>query len=178
MFRSHVLCSLRTPRSALHIVLVLAAILVVSASVSAESTSSGDERTLQQLSQAIDAYRGLAEPVTERDVMFHRDPFQALVDEQGHLVTSVGLYGGFSVQGIVWSHDRPLAVIDDQVVAQGETIGSYTILQIRSDGVVVQHNDQTTFIPVNRVMETSDDRAVDPATTPSESVSTKTSPSQ
>ena len=134
---------------------------VVAASAEAAQTSYA--RLTQQLSQAIEKCRGLAsQQGLGYDAVFRRDPMRALVDSQGRLVTSAGLHGGFSVEGIIWSPDRPLAVIDDELFAKGDTIGPYTIAQIRQDGVVVQRGSDFRLIPLDRGLETLEERRIDP----------------
>ena len=140
---------------------LLAAIwCVIAAGVEAAQNDYG--RLAEQLSQAIEESRHAAAPRPGYDVVFRRDPMRALVDAQGRLVTSAGLHGGLSVEGIIWSTDRPLAVIDDELVAKGDTVGPYTILQIRQDGVVVQRDNDFRLIPLDRGVETQTERAVDP----------------
>ena len=116
----------------------------------------------KQLSETVSMQRTLARRATGYDVVFRRDPMRALVSSQGELVTSAGLHGGLSVEGIIWSSERPLAVIDDELYAQGQTIGPYTILQIRRDGVVVQKEQEYLLVPLDRGIETQQERHLDP----------------
>ena len=118
------------------------------------------EQTVEQLTQATQAYRQLAEPLGGYDVVFHRDPMQSLIDARGALITSAGLHGGLAVQGIIWSEKRPLVVIDDQLYAQGNMVGAYRILQVRQDGVVVQRDRECLFIPLDRGLETPEPHPV------------------
>jgi hypothetical protein len=67
-----------------------------------------------------------------------------------------------SVQGIIWSDERPLAVIDDELFAQGDAIGPYTILQIRHEGVIVQRDADYLFVPLDRGLETQHEHPVSP----------------
>ena len=120
-------------------------------------------RVLKPLTQAIEQAKRLLGAFVPYDVVFRRDPMRALVDAQGELVTSTGLHGGLSVDGIIWSTERPLAVIDDELVGPGQTVGPYTVLQIQADGVVVQRQSQTLFVPLDRGLETRQEHPVDPA---------------
>jgi len=138
----------------------LVAVLCGSGVASAASQDYG--RLTEQLSQAIEASRHAAAPGPGYDVVFRRDPMRPLVDAQGRLVTSAGLHGGLSVEGIIWSSDRPLAVIDDELFAKGDTVGPYTIMQIRQDGVVVKRGDDVRLIPLDRGVETQTERIIDP----------------
>jgi hypothetical protein len=114
------------------------------------------EQTTEQLSQAIQTYKEITQETGGYDVVFRRDPMQPLTNAQGQLVTFAGLHGGLSVQGIIWSEERPLAVIDDELFAQGDVVGPYTILQIRSNEVTVQRKDkdEVLVIPLDRGIET------------------------
>ena len=120
------------------------------------------ERDLTPLTQAVDHAKRLLGEFAPYDVVFRRDPMRALVDAQGELVTSTGLHGGLSVDGIIWSTEHPLAVIDDELVAPGQTVGPYAVLQIQADGVVVQRQEQALFVPLDRGLETRQEYPVDP----------------
>ena len=123
------------------------------------------ERTFERLSQAVKAHRSLAEQMPPYDAVFRRDPMQALINDSGELVSSSGLHGGYSVQGIIWSGASPLAVIDDELYVQGDTVGPYTIRQVLPEGVIVQRGNDTLWIPLNRGLETPPERVVKPPPT-------------
>ena len=118
---------------------------------SAFAGNGGYERTASDLTQTIESAKaGQSSGEAGYDAVFRRDPMRPLVDTQGNMVTTVGFQGGLSVQGIIWSDERPLAVIDDELFAQGDTVGPYTIEKIQSDGVTVRRGEETTFIPLDR----------------------------
>ena len=108
------------------------------------------ERTANELGQTIQSVDAMHQDAGGCDAVFRRDPLRPLVDAQGQLISSAGMSGGLSVQGIIWSDERPLAVIDDELFAQGDTVGPYTIVQIRADGVTVRRGDETIAIPLDR----------------------------
>ena len=113
------------------------------------------ERLTEQLRQAIAECRRLAQEVAPYDAVFCRDPLRPLVDAQGQVVAWGGLRGGLSVQGVIWSEDRPMAVIDDELFRQGDMVGPYSIVSIQPDGVVVhRHQGETLFVPLDRGLET------------------------
>ena len=116
----------------------------------------------KQLSETMAMHRTLTRRATDYDVVFRRDPLRALINSRGELVTSAGLHGGLSVEGIIWSAERPLAVIDDELYAQGDSVGFYTIIQIRQDGVVVQKGKDYLLVPLDRGIETQQERHLDP----------------
>ena len=150
----------RTPNFLVISCLLLVAILCGAGLATAASPS--HQQIANQLSEAIEKCRSLAVQGSGYDAVFRRDPMRALVDSQGRLVTSAGLHGGFSVEGIIWSPDRPLAVIDDELFAKGDSVGPYTIRQIRQDGVVVQRGKDYLLIPLDRGIETQVEQQVDP----------------
>lgn len=140
----------------------IAVILWCVVAASAYAAQQSYAQLTKELSQAIETCRGLSSQGAGYDAVFRRDPMRALVDAQGRLVTSAGLHGGLSVEGIIWSSDRPLAVIDDELFAKGDVIGPYTIVQVRQNGIVVQRGKEFRLIPLDRGIETQVERQVDP----------------
>ena len=137
--------------SARSVLLLVACCLSLGGVALAENSPKAYERTATQLSQAIESATTEAQSEAGYDVVFRRDPLRPLVDGQGSLLTSAGLQGGLMVQGIIWSDERPLAVIDDDLFAQGDTVGPYTIQQIHAGGVTVRRgNEEPFFIPLGR----------------------------
>ena len=113
------------------------------------------EGVADQLSKAVHTCKAMAQ--TEGyDAVFHRDPMQPLIDAQGHPIASSGLQGGLFVQGIIWSDEHPFAIVDDELLSQGDVIGPYTILQIQPEGVAVQRAGERIFIPLDRGLETQE----------------------
>ena len=47
----------------------------------------------------------------------------------------------FILQGISWSADRPLVMIDDRLYKQGDQIGGYTIQQISQQSIILRDAD-------------------------------------
>ena len=148
------LSRLRVACRLLHVavVLLVAALFLTShVAESADVSPRAYERTANELGQAIQSIDVMHQDAAGGyDAVFRRDPLRPLVDSQGQLISSAGMSGGLSVQGIIWSDERPLAVIDDELFAQGDTVGPYTIVQIRADGVTVRRGDETIAIPLDR----------------------------
>ena len=111
------------------------------------------DKTVDQLSQAVTTYKELTEHPEKYDVTFRRDPTKPLVDGQGNILSASGMKDGLSVQGIIWSDANPLAVIEGDLYAQGDTIDQYTISEIRKDGVLIQKGTVTQLIPLDRGLE-------------------------
>jgi len=105
---------------------------------------------ISQLANTVERSKALRDQLVDYDVVFRRDPMQPLIDADGEMVSVSGLHGGLSVPGIIWSETRPLAVLDDQFLAEGDAIGPYTILDIRKDGLIAMRNREEVFIPLDR----------------------------
>ena len=133
--------------------LALVAISVFSSSAAAEINAKAYERVLQQLSKAVESSEALSNQVAAYDVVFQRDPLQPLIDSQGQVVAPVGLRSGLAVQGIIWSPERPLAVVDGELLGVGQVAGPYIIQEIRGDGILVKRGTQLIFIPLDRGLE-------------------------
>jgi len=152
--------------------LFLAACCVALVAFASPASAAPDKysRTAEELSQAIATYQKLNAQQEKYEVAFRRDPLRPLVDAQGNLLSSAGLHDGLWVQGIIWSPERPLAVIEGELFGPGDTLDQYTILEVRQDGVLVQGgNGETEFIPMER--ESAMTKAAAPvaaAETPSE----------
>lgn len=140
------MASLRFLNDLLATSLVVSGLLLVGSVVGA--ATNGPEQIIDQLAQAVRTAQALAQRDPIDDVGSCRDPLQPLVDQHGQVISVVGLSGDFLVQGIVWSNQRPLAVIDDEVVGVGDVVGPYTVLEIRADGVLVQQGTETSFLPL------------------------------
>lgn len=108
------------------------------------------EQTAAELAQAIESTKIAAAPGPGYDAAFRRDPMRPLVDHEGNMLTSMGFQGGLAVQGIIWSDERPLVVVDDELLAEGSLVGPYTIVDIQPDGVTVSQGEAASFIPLDR----------------------------
>ncbi|MFH1045463.1 MAG: hypothetical protein V1727_00680 [Candidatus Omnitrophota bacterium] len=75
-----------------------------------------------------------------------RDPFIALVSEQGRYIAESGeMYSSneLRVSGILWDPEgKSSALINDQMVAEGETFYGFLIKEIRQDHVTVSRDGQ------------------------------------
>ena len=130
--------------------LVFCAALCVSQVVFAEGAPKESQQVLEQLRQATAAYQVLSKRAGKYDVVFRRDPMRPLVDSQGRVVASAISGGGLSVQGIIWSEEHPLAIIDDELYKQGDVVGIYTIVEIQQDGLLAKSGDQIVRVPLDR----------------------------
>ena len=136
---------------------ILAWGLVLATGSAALAAGSGDvERTAQRLAQAVEDWKVQATPWGhESEVAFTRDPLQPLVNAQGQVIGPIGgLQSGLSVRGIIWSEQHPMAVIGDELVGEGETVGRYTITKILQDRVEVQAGSETKVVLLERGVAT------------------------
>ncbi|OQA03452.1 MAG: hypothetical protein BWY69_00451 [Planctomycetes bacterium ADurb.Bin401] len=67
-----------------------------------------------------------------------RDPMHAV-----STVADTGSGGDIIVKGIMYSHDRPSAVINDRIMHQGDKIGGVTIIKINKNNVEFEMNSKT-----------------------------------
>lgn len=112
-------------------------------------TSLEYEKMMQGLSHKIQRYQNLRQQNQQGyDVVFRRDSMQSLIDSNGKIVIPQGLNNTLVVQGIIYSKDLNLVLINDQFYHPGDTVGSYKILEVRADGVSVQQEGKTLFIPL------------------------------
>ena len=107
-------------------------------------------RVMQQLREAIAQCRELSKQVVPYDAVFSRDPMAPLVDARGRMILSAWRASGPTVQGIIWSEERPLAVVDGELLKPGDVIGPYTLLSIRPNGLVAGRDGQQLFVPLDR----------------------------
>lgn len=151
------------------LVMVCSGVLLAPADLVAAASTTTYEQIIEQLTQALRTCRTLSQRLVDYDAVFRRDPMQALIDAQGQLVTSTGLHSGLAVQGIIWSDQHPLAVIDDELFSPGAVVGPYTILDIQPQGVVVQRGKDELFIPLDRGLGTAQEQSAgQPGTSPQE----------
>lgn len=52
----------------------------------------------------------------------------------------------FNLMGILFTPDRPLAMINSQILGVGETIGDFTVSEIGEDSVTVRRGDETVIL--------------------------------
>ena len=107
------------------------------------------ERVTNELGRAMELYRGLAKSdIAVDETLPRRDPLRALVDSEGHSVSSADLYDGPILQGIVHSEGFVRVLIDDKFYAVGDSFGPYTVREIRDDGIELGQGNSSLFIPL------------------------------
>lgn len=72
-----------------------------------------------------------------------RDPFSPLVNKSGLILIPREVdIDGLSLGGIIYSESTPVAVINDEVLEEGETIGGYVIVAIEEKSVILKNANQ------------------------------------
>lgn len=67
-----------------------------------------------------------------RSIELKRDPFTAVA-----IMSEKTLQSGVDLTGILWDKDRPLAIIDGEIVKKGARVANKTIVEIRKDRVIL-----------------------------------------
>jgi hypothetical protein len=100
------------------------------------------------LTNTMQRFQKLAAPSSEFDVVLHRDPMRSLVDSSGGVISRSGFEDGLVLQGVIYSGDMKSVLIDDKFYKVGETVGPYTILEIRPNGFLGTTEGREQFIPL------------------------------
>ena len=70
-----------------------------------------------------------------------RDPFVSLErSEEGLKLT------GFSLEGILWNSERPLAIINDQIVTRGDVVQGAEVVDIKEDRVILRYGKEESVL--------------------------------
>ena len=101
-----------------------------------------------ELSRSIAFYHESSSLSNDRADMVGRDPLQPLMDAQGNVLNPTYVNSELMVQGIVNSGKSQVALINNKLYSQGDTIGHNRILEIHADGIMIQDEKGTTFVPL------------------------------
>lgn len=72
-----------------------------------------------------------------------RDPFVPLAGgAEGSKLT------WFTLEGIIWKEEKPLAIINDQIITKGDFIQGAKIVDIKKDGVIILYGGEEIFLPL------------------------------
>jgi len=86
------------------------------------------------------------DPEEKTDYIFDhtdRDPFAPLVSRSGIVLIPRKIdVTNMSLGGIIYSEKESIAIINDEVVKTGETIGDYRVVAIEENEVVLEKDDQ------------------------------------
>jgi len=136
-------------RSAFRFIATLGIVLILSSVAQAAVLPQEYERITKELSQMLKLYRHLVQlGEADEPALARRDPLRALIDSEGKPVNAPGLYEGIYLRGIVRSEGFNRALVDDKLYAEGDSVGSYSIQEIRDDGITVAQGNSVLFIPL------------------------------
>lgn len=72
-----------------------------------------------------------------------RDPFSPLVSKSGLILIPREIdITDLVFRGIIYSQEEPIAIINDQVLKKGDSIGKYTILEIKEKEVLLKKGNE------------------------------------
>lgn len=100
-----------------------------------KKTIAAKKKDFAQAQKAKDAFDKIYGEV--RDMKVSRDPFALVTGEAGEGISPSDL----SLYGIIWDEKKPVAIINDEMVSIGDTIGKSKVVTIEKDSVTV--NDGT-----------------------------------
>ena len=108
------------------------------------------EAVAKELSQTTRLFRELSKRAPAYNIRARRDPMQPLLDDRGNTIGSLGLIDNdLALQGIILSKELKTALINDEFYSEGEMVGSYKILEIKSNGIVASNGTETTFVELH-----------------------------
>ncbi|MEI6831814.1 MAG: hypothetical protein WCK61_03810 [Candidatus Omnitrophota bacterium] len=85
---------------------------------------------LSVVSESGNLYNTLEEQA--KSIGLKRDPFTA-----APIISEKTLQAGVDLTGILWDKDKPLAIMDGDIVKKGTRVGSKTIIDIKKDRVIL-----------------------------------------
>lgn len=72
-----------------------------------------------------------------------RDPLSPLISKSGLILIPRELdFTGLSLKGIIYSEEEAVAIINDEVLKEGDSIGEYTVIKIEEKNVVLKKGNE------------------------------------
>ena len=94
-----------------------------------------------------------AEEAFKYDAKGNRDPFVPLVSKEGAYVSDAYGISGIKdvrLEGIVWDEAKvSVAIINGEIVEEGQEIGSVKVLKIERDGVIFDVDGEVVKVELN-----------------------------
>lgn len=76
-----------------------------------------------------------------------RNPFYPLIDIYGRILIPKKIdIANLSLEGIIYSKNNPVVVINGEILREGDGIGEFTILKIESKKVILKKADKTHIL--------------------------------
>jgi len=74
-----------------------------------------------------------------------RDPFTA-----APIISEKSIKSGVVLTGILWDKDKPMAIIDGNIVKVGQRVGNQTVMEIKRDRVILTDGEVLAEIKLQR----------------------------
>lgn len=71
-----------------------------------------------------------------KSIKFKRDPFTAAT-----IITERNMQSEVALTGILWDKDKPLAIVNGEIVKKGTRIGNKTLIEIKRDRVILSEGE-------------------------------------
>lgn len=78
-------------------------------------------------------------------IELRRDPFTA-----APITSEKTLQSGVDLTGILWDKDKPLAIIDGEIIKKGERVGSKTVIDIKRDRIILSDGEMLTELKLEQ----------------------------
>lgn len=82
--------------------------------------------------------------------LIDRDPLSPLVNERGEIIIKEKIKSveidNVILQGIIYSQEESIAIINNEMFQEGDSIGDYKIKKITSNGVFLDKNGEEYFL--------------------------------
>jgi len=101
------------------------------------------DNSVKSSPQGKDLYAALEQQA--KSLELRRDPFTA-----APILSANSLQSGVNLTGILWDKDKPLAIIDGEVVKKGERIGPKTVVEIKRDRVILSDGQVFTELKLEQ----------------------------
>ena len=76
-----------------------------------------------------------------------REPFSPLISKGGIILIPQKIeFAGMALKGIIYSEGKPLAIINEEVLKEGDKIGEYTVLKINKKSVTRKKNNEAFIL--------------------------------
>lgn len=89
----------------------------------------------------VPSSRRPAQRALAQTLAWQRDPFGRGVE--------VGPTGGFSLSGILWDAQDPIAIVNNEELRVGETLDGFRVTEIAADHVTLSDGTQTHRLRIN-----------------------------
>ena len=82
------------------------------------------------------------------DLSWRRDPFFINKYIKRISTGEIGEVEALNLSGIIWDEENPTAVISDQIIKEGESIGKFKVKKINKDSVILIKNGKESKLNI------------------------------